>query len=140
MLIGRYDYALDAKNRLNFPARFRAEMGETFVVTCWLDGCLVAFPASKWEDMAAQLESCNLADARAVQHKLFPNAIEVTPDKQGRIQLTPRLLAHARLEKDVTVVGMGRYAEIWNTAVWDERESAGKDGALEQAIRLMNIR
>ena len=29
MLIGRYDYALDAKNRLNFPARFRAEMGET---------------------------------------------------------------------------------------------------------------
>ena len=75
MLIGRYDYALDAKNRLNFPARFRAEMGETFVVTCWLDGCLVAFPASKWEDMAAQLENCNLADARAVQHKLFPNAI-----------------------------------------------------------------
>ena len=72
--------------------------------------------------------------------KLFPNAIEVTPDKQGRIQLTPRLLAHAGLEKDVTVVGMGRYAEIWNTAVWDERESAGEDGALEQAIRLMNIR
>ena len=130
MLIGRYDYALDAKNRLNFPARFRAEMGETFVVTCWLDVCLVAFPASKWEDMAAQ----------SVQHKLFPNAIEVTPDKQGRIQLTPRLLAHAGLEKDVTVVGMGRYAEIWNTAVWDERESAGEDGALEQAIRLMNIR
>ena len=57
MLIGRYDYALDAKNRLNFPARFRAEMGETFVVTCWLDGCLVAFPASNWEDMAAQLEN-----------------------------------------------------------------------------------
>ena len=40
----------------------------------------------------------------------------------------------------MTVVGMGRYAEIWNTAVWDERESAGEDGALEQAIRLMNIR
>ena len=60
--------------------------------------------------------------------------------RQGRIQLTPRLLAHAGLEKDVTVVGMGRYAEIWNTAVWDERESAGEDGALEQAIRLMNIR
>ena len=79
MLIGRYDYALDAKNRLNFPARFRAEMGETFVVTCWLDGCLVAFPASKWEDMAAQLENCNLADARAVQHKLFPRAASSSP-------------------------------------------------------------
>ncbi|MBQ8647547.1 MAG: division/cell wall cluster transcriptional repressor MraZ [Oscillospiraceae bacterium] len=140
MLIGRYDYALDAKNRLNYPARFRAEMGETFVVTCWLSGCLIAFPSSKWEDMADQLAACNLADARALQHKLFPNAIEVTPDKQGRIQLSPTLMKHAGLSKDVTVVGMGRYAEIWDTAAWDAHEAAGDDGALEQAIRLMNIR
>ena len=128
MLIGRYDYALDAKNRLNFPARFRAEMGETFVVTCWLDGCLVAFPASKWEDMAAQLENCNLADARAVQHKLFPNAIEVTPDKQGRIQLPARLREYAGLDHDVTVIGNRSFAEIWNTAAWNgSQESSDED-------------
>ena len=123
MLIGRYDYALDAKNRLNFPARFRAEMGETFVVTCWLDGCLVAFPASKWEDMAAQLENCNLADARAVQHKLFPNAIEVTPDKQGRIQLPAKLREYAGLDHDVTIIGNRSFAEIWNTAAWNASQA-----------------
>ena len=139
MLIGRYDYALDAKNRLNFPARFRAEMGETFVVTCWLDGCLVAFPASKWEDMAAQLESCNLADARAVQHKLFPNAIEVTPDKQGRIQLTPRLLAHAGLEKDVTIIGNRNHAEIWSTAAWDARRAAVSNQQRAARLRSLHI-
>ena len=32
MLIGQYDYAIDAKGRINFPARFRGEMGESFVV------------------------------------------------------------------------------------------------------------
>ena len=127
MLIGRYDYALDAKNRLNFPARFRAEMGETFVVTCWLDGCLVAFPASKWEDMAAQLESCNLADARAVQHKLFPNAIEVTPDKQGRIQLPAKLREYAGLDHDVTIIGSRSFAEIWNTEAWNANQETSDE-------------
>ena len=37
MLVGQYDYAIDAKGRLNFPARFRDAMGETFIVTRWLD-------------------------------------------------------------------------------------------------------
>ena len=127
MLIGRYDYALDAKNRLNFPARFRAEMGETFVVTCWLDGCLVAFPASKWEDMAAQLENCNLADARAVQHKLFPNAIEVTPDKQGRIQLPAKLREYAGLDHDVTIIGSRSFAEIWKTEAWNDNQATSDE-------------
>lgn len=27
MLVGQYDYAIDAKGRLNFPARFRDAMG-----------------------------------------------------------------------------------------------------------------
>ena len=52
MLMGRYDYSIDAKGRLNFPARFRQEMGETFVVTRWLDDCLVAFPQSEFERVA----------------------------------------------------------------------------------------
>ena len=140
MLVGQYDYAIDAKGRLNFPARFRDAMGETFIVTRWLDHCLAAFPAEEFEKVAAKIEEKGLVKGRRVSRMLYASAVEVTPDKQGRIQLTPRLLAHAGLEKDVTVVGMGRYAEIWNTAVWDERESAGEDGALEQAIRLMNIR
>ena len=140
MLVGQYDYAIDAKGRLNFPAKFRDAMGETFIVTRWLDHCLAAFPSDEFEKVAAKIEEKGLVKGRNVSRMLYSSAVEVTPDKQGRIQLTPRLLAHAGLEKDVTVVGMGRYAEIWNTDVWDERESAGEDGALEQAIRLMNIR
>ena len=48
MLVGQYDYAIDAKGRLNFPARFRDAMGETFIVTRWLDHCLAAFPAEEF--------------------------------------------------------------------------------------------
>ena len=55
MLVGQYDYAIDAKGRLNFPARFRDTMGETFIVARWLDNCLAAFPADEFEKVAAKL-------------------------------------------------------------------------------------
>ena len=94
MLVGQYDYAIDAKGRLNFPARFRDAMGETFIVTRWLDHCKVS-------------------------RMLYASAVEVTPDKQGRIQLPAKLREYAGLDHDVTIIGNRSFAEIWNTAAWN---------------------
>ena len=55
MLIGEYSYAIDDKGRLNFPPKFREAMGGTFIVTRWLDDCLVAFPEDEWERISALL-------------------------------------------------------------------------------------
>ena len=55
MLIGEYSYAIDDKGRVNFPPKFRDEMGPQFIVTRWLDNCLVAFPEKEWERVAALL-------------------------------------------------------------------------------------
>ena len=91
MLVGQYDYAIDAKGRLNFPARFRDAMGETFIVTRWLDHCLAAFPAEEFEKVAAKIEEKGLVKGRKVSRMLYASAVEVTPDKQGRIQLPAKL-------------------------------------------------
>ena len=53
MFFGRYDCAIDAKGRLNFPARFRDGMGESFVVMEWLDQCLFALPMAEVERISA---------------------------------------------------------------------------------------
>ena len=105
MLVGEYNYAIDAKGRLNFPARFREEMGERFVVTRWLDGCLVAFSQSEFEQLAATFAAKGMTKSRDIQRFLFSAAEEVTPDKQGRILLPPVLRRHAGLEKEVTIIG-----------------------------------
>ena len=55
MFMGQYDYAVDAKGRLNFPAKFRDGMGETFIVTRWLDHCLAAFPPEEFEKVAQRI-------------------------------------------------------------------------------------
>ena len=98
MLVGQYDYAIDAKGRLNFPARFRDAMGETFIVTRWLDHCLAAFPAEEFEKVAAKIEEKGLVKGRKVSRMLYASAVEVTPDKQGRIQLPAKLREDAGLD------------------------------------------
>ena len=105
MLVGQYDYAIDAKGRLNFPARFRDAMGETFIVTRWLDHCLAAFPAEEFEKVAAKIE-----------------------DKHGRIQLPAKLREYAGLDHDVTIIGSRSFAEIWNTEAWNaSQETSDED-------------
>ena len=127
MLVGQYDYAVDGKGRLNFPAKFRDEMGENFIVSRWLDHCLAAFPASEFEKMAEKIEEKGMVKGRAVSRMLYSSAVEVTPDKQGRIQLPTKLREYAGLTHDVTIIGNRSFAEIWNTQEWDRSQSCADE-------------
>ena len=46
VLIGEYEHSLDAKGRLIMPAKLREDMGEKFILTTGLDGCLFGFSMS----------------------------------------------------------------------------------------------
>ena len=105
MFMGQYDYAVDAKGRLNFPAKFRDGMGETFIVTRWLDHCLAAFPPEEFEKVAQRIAEKGMVKGRNVSRMLYSSAVEVTPDKQGRIQLPAKLREYANLDHDVSVIG-----------------------------------
>lgn len=138
MLMGEYAYSIDAKGRLNFPAKFRDEMGERFVVTRWLDGCLVAFPLEEFAQVADAFAQKGMAKSRDIQRFLFAAAEEVVPDKQGRILLPAVLRRHAGLEKEVTIIGNRNHAEIWDTAAWQaynqklETDSAALAATMEE--------
>ena len=130
MFFGRYDYTIDAKGRLNFPARFRDAMGESFVVLEWVDSCLFALPME---------ESDELMDSWAISGDLFSTACEVVPDKQGRILLPAELRAYAGLEKDVTIIGNRNHAEIWATEVWNARRAAVTNDQRAERLRKLHL-
>ena len=134
MLMGQYDYAVDAKGRLNFPAKFRDEMGETFIVTCWLDHCLAAFPAAQFEKIAEKIEEKGLVKGRKVSRMLYASAVEVTPDKQGRILIPANLREFADLKKDIMVIGASNRAEIWNKSRWEASCDDLNSDAIAQAM------
>ncbi len=124
MLMGEFNYSIDDKGRLNFPARFRDRMGDSFTVAYWLENSLVAFPQDRWEVMANHLLEKGFSKARDAQLYLFTSAAPMQPDKQGRILLPQNLRDYAKLEKEVTILGVGDHAEIWNTEAWRKRSEA----------------
>ena len=139
MFFGRYDYAIDAKGRLNFPAKFRDGMGESFVVMEWVDSCLFVMPLPEVEKLADKLGADELMDSWEITGDLFSTACEVTPDKQGRILLPAELRAYAGLEKNVTIIGNRNHAEIWATSVWDARRAAVSNDQRAERLRRLHI-
>ncbi len=138
MLVGQYDYAVDDKGRLNFPAKYRDEMGDTFYVTRWLDQTLAAFPREEFEKLAERIEEKGIVRSRAAARAFFSSAAEVTPDRQGRIQLPARLREYAHLDHDVSIIGRRHFAELWNTAAWNASQ-AGTDADFTSLMEALDF-
>ena len=134
MLIGEYSYAIDDKGRLNFPPKFREAMGGTFIVTRWLDDCLVAFPEDEWERISALLSEKSMVKSRDVQRFLYATAVEASPDKQGRILLPANLRAYAGLSKETVVIGASNHAEIWDAVKWAAYNDSITDDRIMEAM------
>ncbi|MBP8855013.1 MAG: division/cell wall cluster transcriptional repressor MraZ [Oscillospiraceae bacterium] len=139
MFMGEYNYVIDDKGRLNFPPKFREQMGESFIVTRWLDDCLVAFPQTEWQRISDLLSEKSMVKARDVQRFLYASAMEAAADKQGRILLPQNLREHAGLAKDVTIIGVGSHAEIWSTESWRNMNERMRSGPIAAAMEEMEF-
>jgi MraZ protein len=122
MFMGEFQHNIDAKGRLIVPAKFREELGEKFVVTRGLDGCLFGYPMSEWEQLEEKLKEMPLAkkDARTFVRFFYSAATECEIDKQGRINIPATLRTHGSLEKSCVIIGVSNRIEIWDETRWQE--------------------
>lgn len=122
MLIGEYEHSLDAKGRLIMPAKLRQDMGEKFIVTKGLDGCLFAFSQNEWLNFETKLKSLPLSDKNARNFVRFflSGATECELDKQGRFLIPSNLRISAKLEKETIIIGIGTRLEIWDKSTWEK--------------------
>ena len=120
MFVGEYNHSLDSKGRLIIPSRFRDALGDTFMVTKGLDGCLSIYDMEGWKNLEAKLQALPLtnANARKFTRFMLGGAIECEVDKQGRIFIPSNLREFAHLTKDVALVGVGGRIEIWDKETW----------------------
>ena len=125
MLIGQYEHSLDAKGRLIMPAKLREDMGEKFIITKGLDGCLFGFSQNEWENFETKLKTLPLTNKNARDFVRFflSGAMECEIDKQGRFLISSNLRNVATLEKEVVIIGVGTRIEIWNKDKWEEYNS-----------------
>jgi len=121
MLLGEFEHTLDEKNRLTLPARFRAAMAGGLVLTRGLDSCVEVYPSADWTVLVeSRLAGLNPLshESRVLERFYYTGAVEVEPDRQGRVMVPPALIEHANLGREVVVVGMRGRLEIWDRAAW----------------------
>ncbi len=145
MFRGRYEHTIDAKGRTSLPARYRdvlSSIGERrIIVTSALDPCLVAYTAPEWnafEEKLAKLPQFDKA-VQKLKRIYVSGAVECEVDDSGRILVPPTLRDYARLTKDVLWAGNGRYAELWDAALWKKHFEATDDERAEIASRLAEL-
>jgi MraZ protein len=120
--MGEFHHTIDAKGRIIVPSKFRQGMGESFVITRGMDGCLFGYPKDQWTKLEAQLDKLPLTkkDARAFTRFFYSAATEVEFDKQGRINLSAPLIKFSKLEKNCVIVGVSDRIEIWDEENWNK--------------------
>lgn len=121
MFLGEFIHNLDDKGRLTIPAKFRNELAAGVVVTRGFDRNLMLFPIQGWMALADEIAKRPLGDEdmRAFRRRLFSGAMDIEPDKQGRIVLPPYLRQFAGINTEIVVAGMHHYIELWNVTAWE---------------------
>lgn len=121
MFMSEYNHTVDAKGRLIMPSKFRDALGEEFVVSKGMDGCLFVYANDDWTAFEQKLTSLPLInkEARKFARFFLAGASQVEVDKQGRILIASNLREFAGLDKDVVLVGVGSRIEIWSLEKWE---------------------
>ncbi len=134
MLNGTFYQSMDVKGRMSFPTKLREIVGESFVITKGLSGCLFVYSLEDFEKLAQRLSDMPMSKALTVQRFFMASSTTVEADKQGRILVPQALREFANLEKEIVVAGVSDRAEIWDKAKWDEFNAQISEESVMEAL------
>ena len=141
MFMGEYNHIIDAKGRLIIPARFRELLGEEFILTKGLDGCLSIYPMDAWDAFETKLRALPLTNknARTFTRFFVAGATNCELVRQGRILVPQTLREFAGLEKEVVLTGNLDRIEIWSKEKWSENCNYDDMDSIAESMQDMGI-
>ncbi len=139
MLKGTYFQSMDAKGRMSFPTKLRETVGERFIITRGIDGCLFVYSLEDFEAMAEKISSLPMGKGKGIQRHFMAWASEVEADKQGRILIPQSLRELANLTKEVVVAGVSSRAEIWDKQAWDKANDEYDDDKFVEELEELDF-
>jgi len=143
MFYGEFFHSIDRKGRLIMPAKFReAAKGnfvERFYITRGLDKCLFMFAEEEWKAQEQKFKAVSFTkqESRIFNRLYFSGAVEMVPDRQGRVLLPQYLKDFADIKKDIVIVGVSNRIEIWANVHWQEFYSNWRKSFEEIAEKLI---
>ena len=140
MFTGEFEHSVDSKNRIFVPAKFREELGETFMVArdirCPI---LKMYSLEEWEKYLAPIREQERKVAEKALRYLHRNASQVTADSQGRILIPTALLEYAEIDREAVFVGCSDYCEIWSAANYNAEIEAEDPDFIRQELEKLGL-
>ena len=121
IFLGEKTYKIDAKGRMNFPAKFREKLEKGGFIICRWIKCLVIYPKLEWRKLISDILS-QPEDDNVINYKrwLLSKSEVGRFDNQGRLLISNSLRKSVGIEKVAHLVGQGHYLELWNLDKWNE--------------------
>ncbi|MCZ2108154.1 MAG: division/cell wall cluster transcriptional repressor MraZ [Dehalococcoidia bacterium] len=122
---GSVEYQLDDRNRVAVPPRYRDHFDAPAMMTTGKETCIAVYTQAGFEEASERVEAIppDTSEGRKARRFFYGNAFPVGKDAQGRFLIPKELVEYAGLKKDVMVVGLGKYFEIWDAAAWRANEA-----------------
>ena len=118
---GHFDYSLDAKNRLTVPPKFRATFSSGIVLAKGLEPCIALWTPEQfdaWTDSFLSNLNPVSAERRKLTRFFAGSSFDAELDSAGRVTLNGQLLSHAKIDKEVVLVGNLDHLEVWDRQTW----------------------
>ena len=135
-LYGTFEHSMDERGRIAIPAVFRRALQDGAVLRPAEDGCLELYTQASFDaETARRLGEAGTRKRgdRRRRRTFLPDSLHVDLDAQGRIVVPQEMRAEAGLAAKISLVGLGDYVEIWDSARWAaERAAAEAEQAAEE--------
>jgi len=121
VFLGTHAPKLDDKGRVILPAKYRDELSSGMVITRGQERCLYVFSQREFEELHTRIRQASITSKqqRDFLRLFLSGASQEMPDGQNRVTIPANLREYAGLGKDLTVIGAGNRAEIWDTEAWN---------------------
>ena len=104
MFMGEYNHTIDDKGRIIIPSKLRNDLGNNFIVTRGLDGCLFIYSSNEWSNIINKYKSLpDTKDKRNFLRVFLSGATICEYDKQGRINIPSALINYAKLNRECII-------------------------------------
>jgi MraZ protein len=138
MIIGEYHQSIGDKNRIAFPKKFREEIGNKLIITKSYEGCLLILSPAQWEEMIGDSVSGPFVSGliRDTSRFLLGSASEIDLDAQGRFVIPAYLKEYAGMKENGIFLGLGKWVELWDSQMWEEKKKDVEDRSSEVGEKL----
>lgn len=144
---GTHHNKRDLKGRVSIPAPFRTALkGQAeasapvslVVRPSHKHACIEAWPIGEFQRLAGPLDQLEIfsEDQEDLAAVLYPDALRLECDREGRVLLPEPLVRHAGLGDLVTFLGLGRIFQIWEPVGAEQRRAAARERVLRRGLTL----